>query len=154
MWKEYVNAASTEQVLEILDEKKEKARVIAGGTDLLLEMRQGLHDQIETLIDISRIGGYDEISIDDDGWVHLGPTVTHNHCVASDIIRSYAFPLALAAWEIGAPQIRNMGTVVGNLVTASPANDTIVPLYALNAELILKSAEVNARSHCGIFIPV
>lgn len=139
MWKEYINAASTEQVLDILDEKKEKARIIAGGTDLLLEIRQGLHDQIETLIDISRIDGYDEISVDDDGWIHLGPTVTHNHCVASDIIRSFGLPLALAAWEVGAPQIRNVGTIVGNLVTASPANDTIVPLYALNAELILKS---------------
>ena len=139
MWKEYINAASTEQVLDILDEKKEKARIIAGGTDLLLEMRQGLHDQIESLIDISRIDGYDEISLDDDGWVHIGPTVTHNHCLASDVIRDYGLPLALACWEVGAPQIRNMGTVVGNLVTASPANDTIVPLYALNAELILKS---------------
>jgi carbon-monoxide dehydrogenase medium subunit len=139
MWKEYVNAASTEQVLDILKEKKGKARIIAGGTDLLLEMHQGLHDQIETLIDISRIDGYDEIYLDDDGWIHLGPTVTHNHCVSSKIIRDHALPLALAAWEVGAPQIRNIGTVIGNLVTASPANDTIVPLYALNAELILKS---------------
>jgi xanthine dehydrogenase iron-sulfur cluster and FAD-binding subunit A len=145
MWKEYINAASTEQVLDILKEKKGKARIIAGGTDLLLEMRQGLHNQIETLIDISRIDGYDVISVDDDEWIHLGPTVTHNHCVASDTIRNHGLPLALAAWEVGAPQIRNMGTVIGNLVTASPANDTIVPLYALNAELILQSRTSERR---------
>ncbi len=145
MWKEYINVASTEQVLKILADKKEKARIIAGGTDLLLEMRQGLHDEIETLIDISRVEGYDDISLDQDGWIHLGPTVTHNHCVASDLIRDDALPLALAAWEVGAPQIRNTGTIIGNLVTASPANDTIVPLIALNAELILLSQQGERR---------
>ncbi|MGB2962969.1 MAG: FAD binding domain-containing protein [Anaerolineales bacterium] len=141
MWKEYINAASTKQVLKILAEKGEQARIIAGGTDLVLEMRQGSHQEIDTLIDISRIEEYDKITLDQKGWIHLGPTVTHNHCVSSDLIRNQALPLALAAWEVGAPQIRNTGTIVGNLVTASPANDAIVPLIALDAELVLQSLE-------------
>jgi len=141
MWKEYLNAATIEQALTVLADKKDQARIIAGGTDLVLEMREGNQQKIETLVDISRIKGLGDISIDEENRIHLGPTVTHNQCVASDIIRKFALPLALAAWEVGAPQIRNIGTIVGNLVTASPANDTIVPLIALDAELVLQSLE-------------
>ncbi|MCD4802689.1 MAG: FAD binding domain-containing protein [Anaerolineales bacterium] len=141
MWQEYVNAISTEQVLNILADEKKQARIIAGGTDLVLEMRQGNHQEIQTLIDISRIKGYSNITLDQEDRIHLGPAVTHNQCVASELIRNHALPLALASWEVGAPQIRNTGTIVGNLVTASPANDTIVPLIALDAELVLQSLE-------------
>ena len=141
MWQEYVNAISTEQVLNILADEKKQARIIAGGTDLVLEMRQGSHQEIQTLIDISRIKEYSYIALDQEDRIHLGPAVTHNQCVASELIRNHALPLALASWGVGAPQIRNTGTIVGNLVTASPANDTIVPLIALDAELVLQSLE-------------
>ena len=145
MWKEYINATSTEQVLKILAANKESARIIAGGTDLVLEMSQGVHKNVQTLIDISRIKDYDSITLDQEEQIHMGPGVTHNHCIASDLIRNHALPLALAAWEVGAPQIRNMGTIVGNLVTASPANDTIAPLIALKAELVLQSLSGERR---------
>jgi len=139
MWQSYINASSIDQVLQVLSTEGEYVRIVAGATDLILEMERGLRQGIETLVDISRIAGLSEIVLDEDDHIHLGPLVTHNHCVASKLIQERAFPLAKAAWQVGAPQIRNRGTVAGNLITASPANDTITPLMALNADLTLRS---------------
>jgi carbon-monoxide dehydrogenase medium subunit len=139
MWHNYINATSTDEVVKILGEKKERARVISGGTDLILELERGLRKGLDTLIDISRIPNLDQITIDEDDVIHLGALVTHNDCVASKLIRKSAYPLARASWEVGAPQIRNRGTIAGNLITASPANDTISPLMALGASVTLLS---------------
>jgi xanthine dehydrogenase iron-sulfur cluster and FAD-binding subunit A len=139
MWQEYISATSLEEVLSILAERKERARIVAGATDLILEIERGVRKGIDTLIDVTRIPGLDQIVLDEDEVIHLGPLVTHNHCVASKLLQERAFAMALAAWEVGAPQIRNRGTVAGNLITASPANDTIPPLTALGASVVLKS---------------
>jgi len=141
MWDKYYSVISLNEALKILNQEKEKARIIAGGTDLILEIKQGIRSGFLNLIDISRIPELTKISLDNDGFIHIGPGVTHNHCVASEIIRKYAFPLMQACYGVGTPQIRNVATVAGNLATASPANDTIVPLIALDAEIVLASKE-------------
>ena len=141
MWHEYFNAATTEEVIRFLGEHRESARIVAGATDLILELERGVRRDIHTLIDITRIPDLDQITLDKDDVIHLGPLVTHNHCAASKLIRERAFPLARAAWEVGAPQIRNRATVAGNLITASPANDTITPLMALGAWVVLSSSK-------------
>lgn len=143
MWQNYINAETIEQVLEVLADRKSTARIVAGGTDLILEMERGVRKGIETIVDISRISGLDKIFEDEKGIIHLGPLVTHNDCVSSTLLREKALPLVMAAWEVGSPQIRNRGTVAGNIITASPANDTISPLMALGASLHLASKSGN-----------
>ncbi|HEY60764.1 MAG TPA: 2Fe-2S iron-sulfur cluster binding domain-containing protein [Anaerolineae bacterium] len=139
MWQRYWSVTNINEALKILSDENGKAKIVAGGTDLVLEIKQGFHKDCQTLVDISRISNSNRIWEDKQGNIHLGPGVTHNHCIDSEMIKENAFLLAQASWSVGTPQIRNLGTIYGNLITASPANDLITPLIALDAELEIRS---------------
>lgn len=139
MWQDYKFLTSIDELCNDLSIEPAQKKIIAGGTDLLLEMERGLRPGITTLLDITRIPGLDMIREDENGQIHIGPLVTHNDVVASELIRSKAYPLLQACWQVGSPQIRNVGTVAGNLITGSPANDTITPLMGLGASVTLRS---------------
>jgi carbon-monoxide dehydrogenase medium subunit len=143
MWQVYYSPTSVEDALRLLAEHGPEARIIAGGTDLIVELQRGTRE-VDVLIDVTRIGGLNRVSLDDE-MVHVGPTVTHNQAVASELLFERGYPLALACWRVATPQLRNRGTIAGNLITASPANDTIAALWALDAQLTLRSVDGERR---------
>ena len=144
MWQTYYAPASLAEALELLARHGDACRIVAGGTDLILELERGVRRQ-EIMVDVSRIAGLDNLTLRA-GILSLGPLVTHNQVVDAPDAVARAFPLARACWLVGAPQIRNRGTVAGNLVTASPANDTITPLWAMDATLTLSSRNRSSRT--------
>src|SRR5918993_1202928 len=137
MWQQYFQPQELDDALALLARYGEGARIVAGGTDVIVELSRGIRPT-STLIDITAIPGLRRIG-STDGIISLGALTTHNDVVASPLCRQRALPLARACWEVGAPQIRTRGTIAGNLITASPANDTITPLVALEAEIVLAS---------------
>ncbi len=139
MWQTYLRPTRLEETLELLHQHAGQARVIAGGSDVLVELQRGIKPT-STLIDITALHDLKTIRTEGEHLI-LGALTTHNDIIASADCVKYAFPLALACVEVGAPQIRTRATVAGNLVTASPANDTISPLMALDAEVVLMSTE-------------
>ncbi len=135
MWQTYFRPTTLEQALALLHEHRAQARIVAGGTDVMVELQRGVRPTT-MLIDVSGLHDLKYVRVED-GRIHLGALATHNDVIASAECVSGALLLAQACWEVGAPQIRTRGTVAGNLVTASPANDTITPLMALDAEVVL-----------------
>jgi len=121
---------------EALEALAEGGRPLAGGTDLVVDLKEG-KAQPELVVDISRL---EELRFMDasDGLVRLGPLLTHREIATSRLLREEALPLALASAQVGSPQIRNVGTLGGNICNASPAADTLPALMVLEAELVLE----------------
>jgi carbon-monoxide dehydrogenase medium subunit len=137
MWQTYFQPTTLDEALALLAEHAGRARIVAGGTDVLVELQRGVK-LTDTLVDITALRELKYVRLDG-GRLHIGGLATHNDVIASDACVRHALPLAQACWEVGAPQIRTRATIAGNLITASPANDTITPLMALDAEVVLLS---------------
>jgi len=133
MWQSYEMPTSVEEVITILARFDGRAQIIAGGTDLIIELQEGKHS-VECLVDITRIPGLDQIE-EKDGWIYIGPNVTFRQIKDSPLLRDKAAALAEAAATVGALQIQTVATLAGNIASALPAADGCVALLALDAQV-------------------
>lgn len=136
---EYQVVSSVAEALYILGKYGGEARVIAGGTDLLLDLQEK-KKRTSCLVDITRIPELGAISLQEN-LLSIGAAVTHTQAAKAGLLREKAAALAEAAASVGSPQIRNMATVAGNVLNAQPAADAAVALMALEARVLV--ADVN-----------
>jgi xanthine dehydrogenase FAD-binding subunit len=132
-WKKYYLANNILEALQVLASAGGKARVIAGGTDLLLDLQQGRHNPVDVLVDINSIPEMNSIKISD-GSLFIGAAVPLNQVVSSPLVKKHAQALKEAADLIGGPQVRNTATLGGNVAHALPAADGSIALLALEAK--------------------
>lgn len=132
---EYYRPASMEDVIALLEEHGDDARVMAGGHSLIPMMKLRMAD-IPHLIDLQGIDGLGDITVEN-GKVNLGAMVTQHEIIGSDTLTSAAPILREAALQIADPQVRYMGTVGGNVANGDPGNDMPGLMQCLNAEFHL-----------------
>lgn len=133
----YFAPESLKEAVEILEGYGGDLKVLAGGTDLLVEYYERLYE-VKGWLDLKNIPGLKEIKVFEDR-IEIGPLVTHTELEKSENIKEYYPVLNRAAADVGSPQIRNRGTIGGNIITASPAGDLLAPLMAYDAEFKLVS---------------
>ena len=136
-WVAYRRPKSIAEALTLLDEAAGRGRVMAGGTDLILQLRQR-ENGADLLVDITGIEELKHIR-ENDGWIQIGAAVTHAEVAKNPLIQKEARALAEGCAQVGSPQIRNMATLTGNVISAQPAADGAIPLIALEAELKVTS---------------
>ncbi len=141
--KQTFKASSVEEALGLLAKYGSDAKIIAGGTDLVIELRAKEIDP-EVIIDISHI---DEIRYikEEDGYIYIGAAATFTDIAYSEDLDDRLSGLKKSSRLVGSPLIRNRGTVGGNICNGSPAADTVPPLLALGAQVVIKSSK-NTRT--------
>jgi xanthine dehydrogenase FAD-binding subunit len=134
LWNHYHVPSTTEEAVALLARYNGQARVVAGGTDLLIEMRAEGRDPQEALIDITRIPELSKIENDGE-FITIGAGVTHTQIVESPVVAAGATCLVESCGVVGGPQVRNVGTLGGNVAHALPAGDGTTSLVALDAQV-------------------
>ena len=136
---DFLTTRKIEEALNYL-EKFSRIQIIAGGTDLLVNLHKGSSrlSSFDYLLDISNISELNFISAVNH-YIEIGPLVTHSSLISEPLIKNNFSILSAAAKHIGSTQIRNRGTIGGNVVNASPAADLLPPLIALKAKVELTS---------------
>ncbi len=139
MWNQYLIPNELSEALELLVHYSDRARVIAGGTDLVLDFSSGKYPSVDTLVDISSIRDLKDISVEN-GEIHIGSAVTLSEILHSNLLKTHARVLVNAVQQIAGPQVRNIATIGGNVVNASPAADAVPALLVLDASVTTASS--------------
>ncbi|NLF66283.1 MAG: xanthine dehydrogenase family protein subunit M [Chloroflexi bacterium] len=134
LWQHYYYPETVEEALERLRAHDGNARIIGGGTDLLLEMQQGRKPAVEALIDVTAIPSLHTLQLEND-IVEIGAAVTHTEIVKAPFMAQHATCLVESCGVIGGPQVRNVATLGGNVAHALPAADGTTALVVLDAEV-------------------
>jgi xanthine dehydrogenase iron-sulfur cluster and FAD-binding subunit A len=142
----YYRPQSLEEALEILAQREGEVRAVAGGTDVLVKAKDGTVDR-GALFDLGAVPEMSGIE-DKADHVWIGATTTHTAMIESPLLQSWAPALPEACRVIGGPQIRNRGTLGGNLANASPAADTVPPLFAMDA--VVEVVSISSRKDVPI----
>lgn len=134
----YFTPKSLDEALEVLEKEKNNLKILAGGTDLIVLLKE---KKIRTdgILDIGYISSLKYIK-EEKGLIKIGPLATHSEVEKNSLINEKAWVLKEAVSTIGSPQIRNRGTIAGNLAHSSPAGDSIPALAVLDGVLTLASA--------------
>jgi CO/xanthine dehydrogenase FAD-binding subunit len=144
----FIKLTSLEDVAELLWSDGPESLLIAGGTDILVRRRPFADKNI--LVDISQVAELRKVEVGEKGMLSVGVGLTHQEIVDHPVIRRRARLLQLACGSVGSFQIRNRGTLGGNLGNASPAGDSIPALVCLDARVVLvarsRQREVDALS--------
>ncbi len=138
-WEHYYTPHTVAEAVEILQRYDGEARVVGGGTDLLVETRRGLHKPVTAMVDVTHIDGLREISVEAE-YVVVGCGVTHSQIARDESIIERGSCLAESCGVIGGPQVRNVGTLAGNVAHALPAGDGTIGLLALGGEIEVAGA--------------
>jgi CO/xanthine dehydrogenase FAD-binding subunit len=141
---EYFAPQSLDEAQQLFSDKGEGAYLLAGGTDLLVKMNHGLLKPA-AVIALKQIKGMDGITFDPKEGLKIGATaLLSNVATHPDILKHYP-AVAAAALETANVQIRNMGTVAGNLCNAAPSADNAPTLLAMNADVVIRGADGERR---------
>jgi len=138
----YLKPRTLEEALDAL--QADGARALAGGTDLLVEMRNG-ERRPETLVDIKGLKDLEELTFDPQKGATIGAGVSLNVLIDNAQVRKHLPVLSEAAFSIATYQLRNRATLVGNICNASPAADMAPALYILGGEVVIANAEGQRR---------
>ena len=148
---EYIAAADSRHAVALLAEYGAEARLLAGGTDLLVELKEAARAP-RIVIDISRAADMQTIALTAQG-LSIGAAVTHTAIMQSPLVRELCPALIDAAHSIGAVQTRNLGTLGGNLVTCVPSMDSGPTLIALEASVTVACHSPNRLEAARIVRP-
>jgi CO/xanthine dehydrogenase FAD-binding subunit len=138
---EYLTPKTIAEALSLLSQYKERAKVIAGGTDVVPQLKRREIKAPQYIIDLKGIPGLDYIKYDEVGGLALGALATIHAVETSAIIQKKFSILFQAAQSMASPQVRNRGTIVGNICNAVPSADTATALLTLEAKLKLVSQQ-------------
>lgn len=132
-----ITPQNLDEALAILHGAPNGLRIVAGGSDVIVQLRDGVI-RPQKLLNILSVKELRFVR-KQDGRIHIGALSTYHDITTSPLTRDYAWPLVDASGQIGAVQLQNTATLGGNLGNASPAGDTLPPLYALDAIVVARN---------------